>query len=143
MNEFRKIADGDAPEVGDVVQLLDDSGTPDMIKVPIAEVLRVVDKTSLSGDVGVTPAVSQVWEIRDEEGMSWMVARNPESDEGGKKGFLQVRIAANDSDKQLEMGIKVELEHKDTIEKFRKNPEMTDREVAEMIASDHINEKKD
>jgi DNA-directed RNA polymerase subunit M/transcription elongation factor TFIIS len=143
MNEFRKIADGDAPEVGDVVQLLDDSGTPDMIKVPIAEVLRVVDKTSLSGDVGVTPAVSQVWEIRDDEGMSWMVARNPESDEGGKKGFLQVRIAANDSDKQLEMGIKVELEHKDTIEKFRKNPEMTDREVAEMIASDHISEKKD
>jgi len=149
MKEFRKFAD-DAPQVGDVVQLLDDSGVPDINKVPISEVIRIVDKTSLSGDTGVTPAVSQVWEVRDEEGMSWMVARNPEGDEGGKRGYLQVRIASSefrkisdDSDKQLEMGIKVELEHKDTIKKFRKNSEMTDREVAEMIAKDHLAEKKD
>ena len=144
MNEFRKFAEdsNDAPEVGDIVQLLDDSGTPDINKVPIVEIVREVDRTSLTGDTGITPALSQVWEVKDDQGQNWMVARNPETDEGGKKGYLQVRIASKEEDKQLEMGIKIELEHKDTIEKFRKNPEMTDKEVAEMIANDHLSESK-
>lgn len=145
MSEFRRFAEenNDAPEVGDVVQLLDDNGTPDINKVPISEIVREVDRTSLTGDTGITPALSQVWEVKDDQGQNWMVARNPETDEGGKKGYLQVRIAASEHDKELEIGIKTELEHKDTFKKFRKNPEMTDKEVAEMIAKNHLNEKKD
>ena len=41
--------------------------------------------------------------------------------------------------KQLKLGTKVEMEHKDTIRKFKKEG-MTDIEVARMIALDHLKE---
>jgi hypothetical protein len=42
--------------------------------------------------------------------------------------------------KQLEMGIKVEREHKGTIDKIRKNLDLPDEEIFEMIAKDHLAE---
>ena len=47
-----------------------------------------------------------------------------------------------DSDKELEMGRKVEMEHKDTIEKFKKE-DVDTKDVAEGIAKDHLKEISD
>jgi hypothetical protein len=41
---------------------------------------------------------------------------------------------------ELEMGLKVEKEHAETIRKIKANPEITEEEAEKMIAQDHLNE---
>lgn len=48
-------------------------------------------------------------------------------------------IADLDKEK-LKQWIGMELEHKSTFNKLRKNPEMSDKEIAQMIVLDHLNE---
>ena len=43
----------------------------------------------------------------------------------------------------LEKGIRVEMEHADTINKVKENPELKVEEVAKMIAADHLKERLD
>lgn len=43
----------------------------------------------------------------------------------------------------IERGTEIELEHKDTIMKIKKNPNLSVKQVAEMIAIDHLKENKD
>jgi len=58
-----------------------------------------------------------------------------------------VRIArtktAQTPDAELEMGRKVEMEHKGTIDFLRKNPNAPLDKVVEMIARDHLKELPD
>jgi hypothetical protein len=44
---------------------------------------------------------------------------------------------------QLALGIKVELEHSKTIKYIKKNPKISTKEAAEMIAKDHLKELPD
>lgn len=47
---------------------------------------------------------------------------------------------ASFSKKDIEKGIEIEMEHKDTILQIKKNPNLSVRKVAEMIAVDHLKE---
>lgn len=53
------------------------------------------------------------------------------------------KLSNLDSNNQLELGIKIELEHRDTIRKIRGNPDISDEDAAKLIAKDHLSEIPD
>lgn len=53
------------------------------------------------------------------------------------------KLSKIDSKTQLELGIKIELEHRDTIRKIKGNPDISDEDAATLIAKDHLSEIPD
>lgn len=85
--------DPDTPKEKDVVQLLDEAGSPSTDVVLVERVVRPVTQTSVSGPTGIVPAEAKAWKIRDDSGNERLVVRNPDKDDGGVKGFIEMRMA--------------------------------------------------